>query len=94
MGVITHAGHDHVPWNKGQPAGQKPPLKLKKIWAIRIRLQLARSIRDLALFNLAIDSKCASMMACRTMVSFLGLACCSDISRSFLELNMSHTQKF
>jgi len=37
--------------------GQKPPLKLKEIWAIRIRLQLANRIRDLALFNLAIDSK-------------------------------------
>ena len=37
--------------------GQKPPLKLKDIWAIRIRLQLAGKLRDLALFNLAIDSK-------------------------------------
>ena len=37
--------------------GQKPPLKLKDIWAIRIRLQLAGRLRDLALFNLAIDSK-------------------------------------
>jgi hypothetical protein len=37
--------------------GQKLPLKLKEIWAIRIRLQLAHRIRDLALFNLAIDSK-------------------------------------
>lgn len=46
-----------VPWNKGRLAGQKSPLKLKEIWAIRIRLQLAGKIRDLALFNLAIDSK-------------------------------------
>jgi hypothetical protein len=45
------------PWNKGQLIGQKPPLKLHEIWAIRIRLQLARRVRDLALFNLAIDSK-------------------------------------
>lgn len=37
--------------------GQKPPLKLKEVWAIRIRLQLAGRLRDLALFNLAIDSK-------------------------------------
>lgn len=37
--------------------GQKPPLKLRDIWAIRIRLQLAGRLRDLALFNLAIDSK-------------------------------------
>ena len=45
------------PWNKGKIIGQKPPLKLREIWAIRIRLQLARKLRDLALFNLAIDSK-------------------------------------
>jgi hypothetical protein len=44
-------------WNKGKLIGQKPPLKLKEIWAIRIRLQLSGSTRDLALFNLAIDSK-------------------------------------
>ena len=45
------------PWNKGKIVGQKPPLKLKEIWAIRIRLQLAGDVRNLALFNLAIDSK-------------------------------------
>jgi len=46
-----------VPWNKGKLLGQKPPLKLKEIWAIRIPLQLNHRIRELALFNLAIDSK-------------------------------------
>lgn len=46
-----------VPWNKGRLVGQKLPLKLREIWAIRIRLQLAERLRDLALFNLAIDSK-------------------------------------
>jgi integrase len=45
------------PWNKGRLVGQKPPLRLKEIWAIRIRLQLAARARELALFNLAIDSK-------------------------------------
>ncbi len=45
------------PWNKGKLVGQKPPLKLKEIWAIRIRLELGNHKRDLALFNLAIDSK-------------------------------------
>ncbi len=45
------------PWNKGKLVGQKPPLKLKEIWAIRIRLQLNSRQRELALFNLAIDSK-------------------------------------
>lgn len=45
------------PWNKGKLIGQKPPLKLKDIWAIRIQLQLGKHIRDLAMFNLALDSK-------------------------------------
>lgn len=49
--------HHHVPWNKGKLIGQKAPLKLKEIWAIRVRLELSHRIRDLALFNLAIDSK-------------------------------------
>ena len=45
------------PWNSGRLLGQKPPLKLREVWAIRIRLQIAERLRDLALFNLAIDSK-------------------------------------
>ena len=45
------------PWNKGKLVGQKPPLKPKEIWAIRIHLQNAHAARDLAMFNLAIDSK-------------------------------------
>lgn len=52
--------HDNVPsgpWNKGKLVGQKLPLKVKEIWAIRVRLQLSQHLRDLALFNLAIDSK-------------------------------------
>jgi len=46
-----------APWNKGKLIGQKPPLKLREIWAIRMRLQMVSNIRELALFNLAIDSK-------------------------------------
>jgi len=45
------------PWNKGRIVGQKRPLKPKHVWAIRVRLELAANHRDLALFNLAIDSK-------------------------------------
>ena len=45
------------PWNKGKLTGQKPPLQPKHVWAIRTRLQIDNRIRDLALFNLAIDSK-------------------------------------
>lgn len=47
----------HIPWNKGKLIGQKPPLQPKHIWSIRTQLQLAGKVRDLALFNLAIDSK-------------------------------------
>ncbi len=46
-----------VPWNKGRLVGPKPPVNLREIWAIRIRLQIASRTRELALFNLAIDSK-------------------------------------
>jgi len=45
------------PWNKGKLIGQKPPLKLAEVWTVRTRLQMVRNPRDLALFNLAIDSK-------------------------------------
>jgi hypothetical protein len=45
------------PWNKGKLVGQKAPFKLKEIWSIRVRLQLADRQRELALFNLAIDGK-------------------------------------
>jgi hypothetical protein len=44
------------PWNEGKLVGQKAPLRLKEIWAIRIRLRLAERTRELALFNLAVDS--------------------------------------
>ena len=47
----------HTPWNKSKLVGQKKALKLKEIWAIRIRLQMTQHHRELALFNLAIDSK-------------------------------------
>ena len=45
------------PWNKGRLIGQKRPLKPKDVWTIRVRLQLEGHQRDLAMFNLAIDSK-------------------------------------
>jgi hypothetical protein len=52
MYLLTYSPQKRTPWNKGKLVGQKPPLKLKEIWAIRIRLQIANHIRDLALFNL------------------------------------------
>lgn len=53
---------DFVPWNKDRIIGQKPPLKAREIWSIRIRLQLAEKTRDLALFNVALDSNCAAVI--------------------------------
>jgi len=72
MDTETKSDGRAVPWNKGKLLGQKPPLKLREIWAIRIRLQLTHRHRELALFNLAIDSKLrgcdggASRIRCRT----------------------------
>ncbi|WP_011295745.1 tyrosine-type recombinase/integrase [Cupriavidus necator] len=55
----TLSSHPQIrhPWNKGKLTGQKPPLKLSEVWAIRTRLQMTSNIRELAMFNLAIDSK-------------------------------------
>jgi len=56
--ALTHQPHQpHIPWNKGKIIGQKPPLKPREIWSIRVLLKIQGRIRDLALFNLAIDSK-------------------------------------
>jgi integrase len=49
--------HRHSPWNRGRLVGQKRPLKPKEVWNIRARLQIEARKRDLAMFNLAIDSK-------------------------------------
>jgi hypothetical protein len=57
METLTSSDGRRVPWNKGRLTGQKPPLKLREIWAIRTRLQMSSNVRELALFNLAIDSK-------------------------------------
>jgi hypothetical protein len=57
------------PWNKGRLVGQKAPLRLRDIWAIRVRLQLRHATRDLALFNLAIDSKLRACDSTSPMVS-------------------------
>jgi hypothetical protein len=46
-----------IPWNKGKLTGAKPPLRQKHVWAIRTKLQIDQRPRDLAMFNLAIDSK-------------------------------------
>ena len=57
------------PWNKGRLIGQRPPLKLHEVWAIRIRLQLSKGKKELALFNTAIDSKLRSCDLIKLRVS-------------------------
>nr|WP_321445920.1 tyrosine-type recombinase/integrase [uncultured Cohaesibacter sp.] len=56
-------------WNRGRVIGQKRPLLPKHVWAIRVRLELAGGVRDLALFNLAIDSKLRGCDLVRLKVS-------------------------
>ena len=55
--ISTTAAPKRIPWNKGKLIGPRPPLRQKHVWAIRTRLQIERQVRELALFNLAIDSK-------------------------------------
>ncbi len=46
-----------TPWNKGKLIGEKPPLLARHVWSIRTKLQIERRARELAMFNLAMDSK-------------------------------------
>ena len=57
MDTQSTPAEPHAPWNKGKLVGQKSPLRINEIWAIRVRLQLNHRSRELALFNLAIASK-------------------------------------
>ncbi len=56
MGSTTNSP-SREPWNKGKIVGQKAPFKVKDVWALRVRLQMENRVRELALFNLGIDSK-------------------------------------
>lgn len=64
-----------APWNKGRLIGQKRPLKPKEVWAIRVRLQLEERRRDLALFNLAVDSKLRGCDLVRLQVNDVCVGC-------------------
>ena len=55
--TVHPTGRSQHPWNKGLLIGQKKPREPKHVWSIRVRLEIAGSRRDLAIFNLAIDSK-------------------------------------
>lgn len=54
---VTPAVSKRTPWNKGKIVGAKPPLRPKHVWSIRTKLHVEGRMRDLALFNVAIDSK-------------------------------------
>jgi len=56
-GTIIKLPVRRIPWNKGKPIGAKPPLRPSHVWSIRMKLQIENRKRDLALSNLAIDSK-------------------------------------
>jgi hypothetical protein len=56
MKIAGNTAH-HEPWKNGKIVGQKLPFKLKDIWALRVRLRMKGRVRELALFNLGIDSK-------------------------------------
>jgi hypothetical protein len=60
--VASTSESKYVPWNKGKIVGAKPPLRPKHVWSIRTKLQVEGRIRDLALFNIAIDSKLRGWM--------------------------------
>jgi len=63
------SGHSRTPWNKGRLVGQKRALRPKEVWAIRVRLEVEERTRDLAMFNLAIDSK---LRGCDLVIRFPG----------------------
>ena len=65
----TSSANTPLPWNKGKLNGQKRPFTPRQIWEIRIRLQIAGMIRDLAMFNLGIDSKLRGCDLVRLRVS-------------------------
>lgn len=80
----------HIPWNKGKLVGQKHPLKLQEIWAIRIRLQLTNKVRDLALFNLAIDSKLRACDLVRLKLSDISHGSSIILKRAVITQQKTH----
>lgn len=69
MKFFYHSKLKRPAWNKGLLIGQKPPLKLKDVWAIKIRLKIYDKVRDLAMFSLGLDSKLRGCDLVRLRVS-------------------------
>ena len=83
-----------APWNNRRRIGPKPPFKLKEIWAIRIRLQLAKRTRDLALFNLAIDSKPRGCDLVRLRVGDIAHGGCVVARATVVQRKTQHPVRF
>jgi len=86
----TNNLHFRVPWNKGRLVGQKAPLKPKEVWAIRIRLQMEHQTRDLALFDLGIDSK---LRGCDPVKLRVGDVCPGDRGANRATVLQQKTQR-
>jgi len=67
-----------APWNKGKLTGAKPPLRPKHVWSIRTKLQIEGRTRDLAMFNLAIDSKLRGCDLVALKVGDVAIVFCRD----------------
>jgi hypothetical protein len=74
MPYLAHQRTRHESWTKGKLTGQKPPLNLPEIWATRTRLQIGQRTRDIALFNLALDSRLRSCDLVKLRVSDVSTA--------------------
>ena len=81
-------------WNRGRILGQKRPLLPKHVWAIRVRLELAVSTRDLALFNMAIDSKLRGCDLVRLLVSDAYVAGCVKERTSIMQSKTKQPVQF
>lgn len=79
----------HTPWNKNRIIGQKKPLQISHIWGIRIRLELEGRTRDLALFNLGLDSKLRGFRCCLRTFSSATYACRSTKTGSPVQFEIT-----
>jgi integrase len=86
----TNSPRTHEPWNKGKLVGQKAPLKPKEVWAIRARLQMENRVRELALFDLGIDSK---LRACDLVKLRVRDVCHGDRVASWATVLQQKTQR-
>lgn len=93
--MLFHKKHEKkVPWNKGKLIGQKLPLKPEQIWSIRIHLQMDGKVRDLALFNLALDSKLRGCDLVKLTVKDISVGNEIKSRSSVLQQKTKHPVKF